>query len=505
MIAEEDTPGGPQDEWESGNETPHPGLEKAVEQAEVLKQQLNYELSAPIMLPMDETKRAKFDGVEIMALGDMASAVNDTIGGTNFEVDSSDAAQEFFTDLMQGFRAHPSKGIFEDVLSNPNADWRNSIKYDGRSINQGRPNYKNQGRNNGNMSSDRLVMSIRSRMGIGAPVQTPLMASGFYVTHRPLEESDIINLWREVLTETIRLGRVTHGLIFSNNQVFVAGAILKAFVATMIDTTVSNMNKEDILDHISINDIPTIAQSLASAIYPNGFPMSRPVFTEKSNLPKEQVSQMIDIRKALVMDRTLFTDEQLMHMVSRVAKPMSLKQVKEYCAAFKFNHPTVVDLGNEVKLHLRTPSVREYLDSGEKWISEITNTVSEALGSEPTDRDRASYISKLAQSSRLRQYAHYVGAIEEDGELYTTRENVDRVLTSLSADSETSERYYKTISDYINATQVAVVATTSLTEYEDETSGKKWPRLIPIDAISTFFQLVEQKLRGITQRRLEAS
>lgn len=505
MIAQEDTPGDPQSEWETGNEAPAQGLEQTVDLPDVLTQKLNYELSAPIMLPMDESKRARFDGVEIMALGDMASAVSQTIEGTNFEVDQSEAAQDFFTNLMEGFRSHPSKGIFEDVLSNPNADWRNSIKFDGRSINQGRPNYKNQGRNNGQMSSDRLVMSIRSRMGIGAPAQTPLMASGFYVTHRPLEEADIINLWREVLTETIRLGRVTHGLIFSNNQVFVCRAIVKAFIDTMIDTTVSNLNKDDILDNISINDVPTIAQSLASAIYPNGFPMSRPVFTEKSNLPKEQVSQMIDIRKALVIDRTQFADEQLAHMVNRLAKPMTLKQVKEYREAFKFNHPTVVDLGNDVKLHLRTPSVREYLDSGEKWITEITSTVTAALGSEPTDRDRASFISKLAQSSRLRQYAHYVASIEEDGELYTTRENVDRVLTSLSADNETSERYYKAISDYINATQVAVIATTSLTEYEDEASGKKWPRLIPIDAISTFFQLVEQKLRGITQRRLEAS
>jgi hypothetical protein len=113
------------------------------------------------------------------------------------------------------------------------------------------------------------------------------------------------------------------------------------------------------------------------------------------------------------------------------------------------------------------------------------------------------YISQLAKASRLRQYSHYVKAVEEDGELYTTRENVDKVLVSLSASDSISKKFFKAISDYINNTQVAIIATTSVNEYEDTASGDKWPRLIAVDAVSVFFQLVEQKLLGLSSRSLE--
>jgi hypothetical protein len=182
---------------------------------------------------------------------------------------------------------------------------------------------------------------------------------------------------------------------------------------------------------------------------------------------------------------------------------MTLKAIKDYRDQFAFSQNTIVDLGEGIVLHLHTPSLREYFDSGEKWINEIIATVHGALGEDPDEKKRLSYISQLALASRLRQYSHYVRAIEEDGELYNTRENVDKVLNSLSASQEITKKFNKAISDYINNTQVSLIATTSVNEYEDTVSGEKWPRLIPIDAISVFFQLVEQKLRGITSRSLE--
>lgn len=467
----------------------------------------NYESSSPVTRPITDAEKEKFEGVQIHVLPDTAEKVDSILenSGRMGEVDVAEKSLSWYQGLMSGFKAHPTNGIFEDALSDPNASWQNALKHGKTTINIGRPNYSNKGRGDSQMSSERLVLSVRSKLGLGSPLQTPMVGSGFYVMHKPLADEEIIALWRDVLLETVKLGRVTHGLIFSNNQGIAARAVARAFVASIVETTVSDLKEDDIYDHLTINDLPTICTAVAGSVYPNGFPLSRSVFTQNTNMPKEEVSQMIDVRKSLWINGKMFNEEQLNHLSHRIGRPMTLKSIKEYREHFKVDQQPVIDIGNGVRLHLHTPSLREYFDSCEKWITEITTTVQTALGTNPVEADRLRYISQLALSSRLRQYAHYVKAIEEDGELYTTRENVDKTLNGLSASPEASKMMYKAISDYINTTQVSIIATTSVNEYEDKTSGLKWPRLIPIDALSVFFQLVEQRLRGIVSRSLEGT
>lgn len=469
----------------------------------VTKQAKNYETKNTHAKPIGDEELEQFQGILIPILPDTASAVNDYLGVNKLDVDVSQESVSWYETMLEGFRSHPAKGIFEDALADPNADWRDALNYSGSNINVGRPKFSNRGRGDARMSSERLTLSVRSTLGFGAPAQSPLLGSGFYATVKPLEESDIIRLWRVVLAETVKLGRQTHGLIFSNNSVFTARAVCDAWSANLVEHTVSDLPRENLYDHITINDLPTIAHSVATALYPNGFPFSRAVFTENTKLPKEKISQLIDVRRSLWMNHKAFTEEQLAHMVKRIGTPMTLKDIKAYRDKFTFNQNTVVDLGSGIKLHLYTPSLREYFESGEKWINEIMSTVHNALGEDADQNVRLKYISDLAKSTRLRQYAHYVKAVEEAEELHSTRENVDKVLSSLSASDEVSRKFYKAVSDYINNTQISIIATTSVNEYEDELSGEKWPRLIPLDAISVFFQLVEQKLLGITSRSME--
>lgn len=472
---------------------------------ELPKQDKNWESKKPLMTPATEESLKGFDDIMIPLLPDNASRVEADMMATKMgEVDVHEEAVNWYQTLLNGFSSVPAYGMFEDALADPNAEWRDALTFNGQNINVGKPKFSNRGRG-ARMSSERLTLSIQTKLGIGAPVQVPLMGSGFYATVKPLEEFEIIELWRQIIAEPIKLGRATHGLIFANNSVFTARAIVKAWLDNLVETTVKDLPKENIIDHITINDLPLIAQSVAASIYPNGFPMTRAVFTEETKLPKEEISQIIDIRKALFMNAKMFKEEQLAHMVKRIEQPMTLKSIKDYKDQFVFSQNTIVDIGQGVKLHLYTPSLREYFDSGEKWINDIQAATLNALGADADEKSRMQHISHLAKASRLRQYSHYVKAIEEDGELYTTRENVDKSLITLSASNEISQKFFKAISDYINNTQVAIIATTSVNEYEDTKSGDKWPRLIAIDAISIFFQLVEQKLLGITSRALEGT
>lgn len=503
-IAQEDLPDDAQDELLSTGD-PMPVDLREDDAATKRVQQKNYELTRNAVRDATPEEIKKFEdlGIGINVLPDMSSVVDEMVDDTAYTIDANMESADFYQHLLSAFASHPANGIFEETLSDPKADWRDSIKHNGKNINVGRPNYKNNGRSNGQMSSERLVLSVQSRMGMGAPLQVPLTGSGFYVTHKPLGEFEIIALWREVIAETVRLGRATHGLAFSNNQSFTALSVVRAFIKSMVETTVSDMEVSNILSHITITDLPSIACSVAGAIYPNGFPMTRPTFTEKTNLPKAELSQMVDISKSLVINNAMLNDAQRDHMTKRVGRPMTMKSVKEYREQFTFNQDHVIDCGNDVRLHLHTPSLEEYFQSGQKWVGEIVAITTETLASPANDKERGASISRLAKASRLRQHAHYVKAIEDGGEIYTTRDNIDHTLNGLSSDDEVAMLINKQISEYINRTQIAVVATTSVSEYEDSLTGDKWPRLIPLDPISVFFQLVEQKLLGITSRTLE--
>lgn len=488
----------------SAPETEQPATPAEEAKNPVPEMKKNWESKVTLATAITKEEQEDFDGPTIAVLPDSLSRIEDDMDASGIEeLDIADNTLSWYNNLLQGFKSVPSHGIFEDALADPNAHWTNALAFNGQNINIGRPKFHQQGRSGISMNSDRLLLSVRSRLGLGSPVQTPMMSSGFYITTKPIGEDEIIAMWREIIADPVKLGRNTHGLMFSNNQVFVARSIMGAYLRAMVDTTVQEITRENILDHLTVNDLPIIAWSMACALYPNGFPMTRSVFTEDTKMPKEEIHQIIDVRKSLQINDTMFKPEQLAHLIKRGERSTTLKQVKEYRDSFIFTQNNIVDLGEGVKLHLHTPSLREYFDSGEKWINEINAAVFAALGENASENHRIEHIARLAKASRLRQYSHYVKQIEEDGQLFSTRENVDKTLTGLSSKDSISKKMMRAVSDYINNTQVALVATTSVNEYEDKVSGQKWPRLIPLDPVSVFFQSVEQKLLGITSRVLE--
>lgn len=468
------------------------------------KQDKNYTIGKPLVNDVDPETLGKFQGVKISMLGDTGSRIDADLEGNsgNTRFDVNENSVKWYNTLMQGFAAHPAKGIFEDALANPDARWNNALKVNEMSLAIGRPRFNNKGRGS-QMSSERLTMSVRAQLGMGSPVQVPLYASGFHVTNKPLEEIEILGMWSKIVNDIVKLGRNTHGIIFSNNQVITAKCVAEAWKDAMMDTTVQDIDKDNLFRHISINDLPSIAVSMATALYPNGFPITRAVFNENSSLAKGEISQIIDVSKSIFLDENKLALEQKLHMAKRRESQMTIKTVKEYTDQFKFNQVSVIEIDEKIKLHLSTPSLQDYFDSGEKWISEIQASVVDALGEKAEPGARIPHISRLANATRLRQYSHYVQSIEEDGELYSSRDNVDRVLNTLSASNEISFKVYKAIADYIENTQVSIVATTSVNKYEDTKTGEMWPRLIPLDAMSTFFQLAEQRSVGIASRQLE--
>lgn len=477
------------------------------EEANLPKANKNYTLVDPMNKPMPEDASRIDTDVCIPVLPDTATRVNEQLEKLRAsEIDRTEETKDWVTTLLESIDSSPGAGLFEDRLDDPDADWRQRMEYAGSYVG-GIARPKIGPIAGTRMSHKRMILATRARMGLGAPVNSSFFSSGFSATSEPMTEREIVRVWARIIDNAEKLGRRTHGMLFSNTQVYTEQAIFEEWLKLVAETSVRDMELSSLVDVMSIFDMPSIAHTLASSFYPNGVPFVRSVWTEDGRLPKQEIRQILNIDKCIVFDNSMLDDAQRDHMAKRIKGSVTMEQVKKYQDSLTYrNRQEIIDIGDGVKVHLTTPSLRQYFETGHKWIMELNQIVKEAMGEKVGEGTRQKYLDHLQRTSRLCKYAHFVKRVEVDDEIYDAEDGIKQLLETFSSADWIAEKFYRGVSDYINASQIAIVATTSYNEYEDRvTAGSRFPRLIPLDATSVFFQWVEQKLRGIVSREMEAT
>jgi hypothetical protein len=465
----------------------------------------NHQLDFPMVREYPEDDRRLDTDVLIPILPDTPAAIEkrlETLRGNS--LDKTEETQSWVETILESFKSSPGAGLFEDRLDDPEAKWVQRILHKGGQVGGiGKPSMKTGGTTE--LASRRAVLAARARLNIGAPINTTFVNSGFSATSEPISEREIVRLWSRIIGNADRLGRRTHGMLFSNSQVYTEQAVYEEWLGSLAMTSIKDLDLSKLVDILVIDDMKIISHAVATSMYPNGLPFVRAVWSDDQTLPKKEIKQVLDISKCLVIDESSLTQEQLDHLVRRREDDTTVEQVKKYQDSLVFrNRNSVVELDEGIKVTLRTPTLRQYFETGDRWISELNQIAREALGDKITDGSRNKYVEKLQRASRLCKYAHYVKSVEIDDTVYETDSGIRQLLEAFSARDWVAEKFYTGITDYINASQLSIVATQSFNEYEDKvTLGTKFPRLIPLDATSIFFQLVEQKLRGIVSREKE--
>lgn len=65
-----------------------------------------------------------------------------------------------------------------------------------------------------------------------------------------------------------------------------------------------------------------------------------------------------------------------------------------------------------INMLLEAPTVNEYINSGSLWVTTIADKINEMMSNVSPDK-REEFIIESGRATALRQYAHYVSAIEE--------------------------------------------------------------------------------------------
>ncbi len=362
------------------------------------------------------------------------------------------------------------------------------------------------------LSGERAVLTALSHFKMGTLFRAPLWSSGIWITVKAPGEARLVEFARQMVSNKISMGRMTYGMSFSNHMVYTAELFAELLAECEYNSTANE--KVDLMEVISVQDFMTIVWALACAIYPNGFNYRRSCVNSPDKC-NHVVEERINVARMLRVNQKAFTQEQLVFMGNKKNRSVSLEEIKKYQAGFaaNFNHEKTLTshrTGQKMKVLFKVPTLREFIDTGDKWATSISAAVLEALGADADFDKRNSYMQDLAKVSSSRQYLHWVDHIVIDTDPITDRTAIEEIFTSVvSADDDLREQFEEAVTEFQNATTVSVVGIPnyrcpSCKGIQHRTEGAQEdedvPAIIPVEAVSTFFDLIFQKVSLIRQR-----
>lgn len=412
-------------------------------------------------------------------------------------------------DVAEGLELTTFGETFVPTLEDETADFRHKLEDSGVSLTAQSPKFKSM--QNQTIKGERAVIRVISHLGLGTLFQVPLWHSGIWVTFKPPSDSEIIELNRILVSDKIKFGRYTYGLVFSNLSSYTTDRLVDFAIAHVYDLTAKaeDITVENLKQHVSSQDIPSLIWGFACTMYPRGFRYRRACVNdpEKCNYILEET---LNLMKLQWTNANALTDWQKTFMAGRQSKTKDLASIQRYKEELTKLKPKKIlineGLDSEIAILIKTPTIAEYIESGYRWINDITNTVDRALGLNTTDDERNNFITRHGQASAMRQYTHWVDSIEIDTNTISDPETIETTLNVLSSDDEVRAQFIKGVVDYINSSTISVIG---IPVYDCPQCNKsqdidhKLPahkNIIPLDVIQLFFALLGGKMENITTR-----
>lgn len=413
----------------------------------------------------------------------------------NVKADDTDKKREWSGINRAGFEVLPADEAFQNTVTRPGSQFQQTVPSDAGPMAAAKPQFRDN--ESVTMTGERAVLRFAAYIGQGGLLQIPLWHSGFWVTLKTPTERRVLDLERRIMNEKVLLGRMTNGAVLGNTSVFIASHLMHFVMEHLYDTSLKE--REKIGQLIQVHDIQHLAWGMACAIWPDGFQYARAVLG-KTDDENTIIRAMLNLGKLQFTDIREMTPWQRAHMTNRQGSSMTTASVERYQNEFSIGSLREVDLGGGVKVTLKVPTLDEYLDSGQKWVNDIVVTVDRLFGMDDDLEARNEYIMNQGRATNMRQFSHWVKSIKYgESQQIGDIETLEASLDMLSADEKRFGIYKKAITKYMGDSTMSVIAVPTVTA-EEENKYPKFPHLIPIDALTTFFTLLIQKVRKIRAR-----
>lgn len=349
------------------------------------------------------------------------------------------------------------------------------------------------------------IQAIRASMGQGSVVQIPLWATGLWVSLRAPSINSLVELEQRLRLEKATLGRLSNGMVFSNNEVYTV-EIYARFALEHVEAINYEFKTadtvEELMSVIKTTDYQQLINGLLMAMYPDGYRFRQYCVADPDKC-RHIDDMVLNFARMSIVDRSKFTDNQALMMASRRTKRDS-KWLDEYQKKFTF-HERRFTVNKNLTAILSIPTLQEQIDAGHVWIEGITNATNDAFGQKLSEVDRIRHIVRAGNVSNLRQYAHWVDhfeySIQEDTSptVIDVPEKKDEMLSMLSETPETSQALQEAIVNYFRETATSYVGLPKIKcpSCQGEPADETHPFIIPLDVTFIFFTLAASKISQI--------
>lgn len=441
----------------------------------------------------------------------------------NMDYSGNEKIVEWANVLNEGNDNLTSFGQFESTVNDENAEFSQGVDYKGKNLNitELKTNFSGN-----NLSGEKALIAFNKAMGYGDLVQTPLWSSGFWVTLKTPTEAEMIRLNTEISEDKIHQGRATKGLVFTNRMSYTLERLTRFAIDHIFDTTLDArvLETKDIRELIKVQDYPFLIWGLLCSMYPRGFQYSRSCISDpdKCNYVLQEV---LNIKNLAWVNYRALDESHMAHMSNRMPKTKNLDSILNYQNTLSHNSDkTISVIGEEdassIKITFKTPSLSEYISSGEEWLNSIIQVVDElmAKGPEPIKgkssaeiaekiiQEKNKLIDRYAQASSLRQLSHWIKNIEFQENTVDDKDTINNILSLISQDDDKRTKIIEELSKYIDETTIGVIG---IPNYncpkckvpQQEVDDKNvFGNIIPLDVTVIFFDQFVQRMVKVSMR-----
>jgi hypothetical protein len=450
----------------------------------------------PARTRLTDENRSAFAGREYANILNVDVPTFNTLTESMANVEPSENWVDAVNEARQLF--HRGNALF-DTIHRVGSDWRQNVQAGTTRLAAGIPKL---GEQSTKASAKASIMRIRALTGQGNVISVPLWHSGIWISLQTPTQNALLELDQQLATSKVELGRVTNGLLFSNDSVMLNTVLVNFVLRHVYDCSVSDSSPENLKRLILSTDIPTLIWALARSIWLNGFKYRSPciVTPEKCSHIHEDV---LNIGRLFYVDNAMLSEEQIRHMAQRRDK-YTEESILKYQADHRYNNAetTTVSASDVLRFKLRVPSIEQYIISGNLWINGIRTMLESSFAVDLSERERANYMLAQGSVTALQQYAHWVDHIAVDNgsedEVYDDPTVIAEMMADFTKDPEFYTKLMNSISKFIDASTLALVA---IPAYACDKCGaaqgpvdERHPHLIPLEVNRLFFTLLSRRL-----------
>lgn len=496
--------------------TPPTHITSSVEEKEYLT-------SSP--LPKDWDEKAPTITLPSARWSELNKAINAAA-----QLDSELLSEEWKNTLINGRLTEGTDGFFDGVSeSNPNYKAGVSRGDSIYRVTTQQPRHI-EGKQ---LSGETGVNYFMSKMQKGR-VWVPFYHGGFWVQINQPSGDHLIAIHEALISKRIKLGADTQGLIFSNSLYYTTEVLVGAFIDLIYTTNIKDkLSVADRIGTAPIQDIESIITGLLFATRPNGIQTVRACSSDIDKC-RYIARDILDPKTLLKVDNSRFNDFQKA-LLSKVSKesitPEDIDNYRLQMIALQDSAITIKKNDQYYKLHIKNPTINDYITAGRNWVSGIETFVDSAFRSNTFDTPvsgkseeeklfyynsrefinrKNSLIIEFSKTSFLAEYGHFINKISEyeDGTEPNSIEGdaeIKAILKQMSDDQTISDQIMSGVKSYIDKNTLAIPAITSFVcpncntvQVENNLISKQ---LLPLELIQTFFILLFQYRKNLKETR----